>query len=267
MTDVLLFDALPEYLRDQITAGGARCVCPKCGGGSSKEASLDVRQEETGVMRLKCWRSTCDWYGITVTDVNARIQSKTMKPPTPFRDAIMPLGPLMGRILVQAYALDPKVWRAHRWGQSETGRQLIMPVLDQYGQERGHVTRTFDTPKRCYTFKATAQPWLDHWITTLEEDPPLVLVEDCLSACRLSGIGFDAVALLGTSISVDQAKEIAEVAGGRPVYIALDNDAFVKSLKLVDRHKHIVNMMPILLTEDIKVMDSNADIIGLFANG
>lgn len=261
MTDILLFDKLPEYLRDQITAGNSRCVCPKCGGGSSKESSLDVRQEETGVMRLKCWRSTCEWYAITVTDPNAQIQSKTVRPPRPFSDPIMPLDDRMQRILVQAYALNPNQFDKHRWGQSEDGRQLIMPILDRFGRDRGHVTRTFDEPKRCFTFKATAQPWLDHWPTGGDI---LVIVEDCLSACRLSGIGIDAVALLGTSISVAQAQEIAETANGRPVYLTLDNDAFVKSLKLVDRHKHIVNMQPILLLEDIKAMDSDDEIRELF---
>lgn len=262
MTDVLLFDALPEYLRDQITAGSSRCICPKCDGGTNRESSLDVRQEETGVMRLKCWRSTCDWYGITVTDPNAKIQSKNIKPPTVFRDPIVPVSGPMERRLVLDYGLTIDVYKAHGWGMNEAGDQLIMPVKNPYGHVRGHVTRTFESPKRCYTFKATAQPWLDWWPGATSDTT--ILVEDCLSACRLSGLGYQAVALLGTSISVDQAKEIAVQSCG-PVYIALDNDAFAKSLKLVLRHKHIVQMKPVLLLEDIKSTEHDDEIRRLFS--
>ena len=263
MTVILLYDSLPEELRDQISAGASRCLCPTCGGGSSRELSLDVRQEETGVMRLKCWRSSCDWYGITVTDKNAKIQAKTIKPARPYSSPLYPLSSLLKRILVQAYALRPELWSAHGWRMGESG-ELVMPVLDNYGSVRGHVTRTFDVPKRCFTFKATSQPWLDHWQADDGGNSPLVVVEDCLSACRLAGCGYDAIALLGTSISIDQAKEIRDVGLGREVYLALDNDAFVKSLKLCDKLRHIVPMTPILLLEDIKTMDSDAEIIGLF---
>jgi len=246
-------------LRDEITSGSSRCICPKCDGGSGKERSLDVRQEETGVMRLKCFRSSCEWYGITITDKNAQIQSKSMKQGRVFRDPIVPIVGAMEQRLVLDYGLIQDGYREHRWGMNERGDQLVMPILDPYGNERGHVTRTFESPKRCYTFKATAQPWLDHWNVGADHT---VIVEDCLSACRVAQLGYHAICLLGTSISVPQAQEIARTANGL-VTLALDNDAFLKSLSLVQRHSHIVQMRPILLTEDLKNMEEDEDILKL----
>ena len=256
--DILLYSALPAELRESIEAGSSRSVCPKCDGGSSREASLDVRQDETAHMRLKCWRSTCDWYAITVTDPDARIQSKSIKPPSVYREETAPIAGEMLDTLVGAYGLDPECFTDHGWTMSPNGRTLVMPILDANGLTLGHVTRTFESPKRCYTFKATAQPWLDHWYA--DTGGPLVVVEDCLSACRLQGAGYDAIALLGTSISCEQAREIAEVAGEQKVVLALDNDAFIKSLSLANRHSHIVKMYPILLTTDIKNLGSDDEI-------
>lgn len=262
-TEVLLFEALPADLRESIERGAARCLCPMCSGGRTGELSLDVRQSEDAVMRLKCYRASCGWYAVTVTDPNATIQRKSVKPPKVYSEDILPVAGVLKDTLVVDYGLIESIWKAHGWGQNAQGYSLVMPVLNAYGGVRGHVTRTFDSPKRCYTWKASAQPWLDWWISVGDEGP-IVLVEDCLSACRLFGLGFSAVALLGTSISIAQAKEIRDIAGGRQVYIALDNDAFVKSLDLVRRHAHIVTMVPVLLQEDVKNMQDDEDIRELF---
>ena len=210
---------------------------------------------------MRCWRASCGWFGLTLTDTNTKLQAYAMKPPSIYREPTELLSDGNYAYLNLNYQLDRDVMNKHGWRQN--GSTLVMPVRSPYGEERGHVTRTFDKPKRCMTYKATAQPWLDWWPTHLDPRNPTVIVEDCLSACRLSGMGYNAVALLGTGISVEQAKEIAS-AGQQPIYLALDNDAFVKSLKLAKRHAHILHMAPVLLTEDIKVMEHDADIVRLF---
>ncbi len=153
---------------------------------------------------------------------------------------------------------------AHGWTEDGTGTTLVMPILDPYGRVRGHVTRTFDTPKRCYTYKATSQPWLDWWFDT-DNPAPVVIVEDALSACRLQGCGFNAVALLGTSMTTEQASEIDIVSTPRSVHLALDRDAFQKAIKLRSRHAHILRLDTVAcLTVDIKNMDSDDDIREMF---
>lgn len=259
MTDLLTLSSLPEYLRDAIQ-NNVRAVCPKCDGGRSREQSLSIRQDDR-VVSMKCYRASCGWYALAAMESGARVVSKPIKKVTVYRDETKPLGKYLCSQLA-SYGLDISTWHTHGWRTDvRTERTLVMPVRDPYGGERGVVTRTFDEPKRCYTFRATAQPWLDWWPSIMREDT--IIVEDCLSACRLAGTGYSSVALLGTGITVEQAKEIDFHSAGR-IYLALDNDAFAKSLKLVKRHAHILQMQPILLQQDIKNMELDSDIRALF---
>jgi hypothetical protein len=232
MSDVLLLDRLPEYIQSSIKSGlDVRVHCPKCDGGQTAELSLSIRSMGEGIVKLSCWRASCNWYATTITDPNAKIHSRKVKEANYYRD---PVYGLAGDML--------------------------------FRQERGHVTRTFTTPKRCMTYKATAAPFLDWWRHDYAGDPrPLVIVEDTLSAARAYGAGFDAVALLGTNISVDDAKEISVYTRDkRNTYLALDRDAFLKALKLASRHAHIIPMKPVCLDKDIKNMDTDKDIQNLF---
>ena len=261
MTEVILFAALPAYLRVSISEGVTRHICPKCNGGRSNEASLDVRQKADGILSLKCFRSTCGWYALTMTDPDVRLQSRKISEGSVYREPFIAISPLLAGELYRMYGLRASIYGPHGWSIGPQS-QLVMPVRDPYGGVRGHVTRTFEKPKRCYAYKATAQPWLDWWAGFGAW--PCVVVEDCLSACRLAGLGYYAVALLGTSISVDQAKEIATVMQKKDVYLALDRDAFVKAQALAKRHAHIVKMLPICLNEDIKNIERDEDIHKLF---
>ncbi len=154
--------------------------------------------------------------------------------------------------MVIDYGLDPRKLDERGWRMNEAGDTLVIPVRDRNGLELGHITRTVMLPeKRVYTFKATARPWLDVW--TNASSPVCVVVEDCLSAARLHGLGYAAVSLMGTSLSHEQAKEIARL--DQPAVMALDRDAFDKSLKLVNRHRHVIEFDRVLcLDADIKNM-------------
>lgn len=263
---VTLVKDLPEYLRFVVEnpTMGSKTVCPKCDGGRTGELSLSVNEKEDGIVWLRCWRASCGWRGLTMTDPTATVSNRKMKKVTVYRDPIEPLAMRLAHYLHSKYGLDVKEYIYHGWGMSPDGETLIMPIKCPYGGTRGHITRTFSKPKRCYTYKATAQPWLDWWGVAT---PCVVVVEDTISACRLAGLGYRAVALLGTSISNEQAKEIAKVAARRPVYLALDRDAFVKSMHLAKRHAHIVQFLPVCLTEDIKNMKLDDDIHKLFKRG
>ena len=263
MPDILTVDRLPEYLQDALRNHRGREVCPKCDGGSTREESLSIRPLDDGLIhKLSCWRATCGWYAF-VGGVDVKSVTKKVKTGSVYRDETFPLR-VLGHKLGSTYGLGHLHMLAHGWTEDGTGTTLVMPVRDPYGRIRGHVTRTFDTPKRCYTYKATSQPWLDWWFD-LNNPAPVVIVEDALSACRLQGCGFNAVALLGTSMTTEQAQEIASVADDRPVHLALDRDAFQKSLYLYNRYLHQLSFAGVhCLTVDIKNMDSDDDIRRMF---
>jgi hypothetical protein len=265
MREIRSLDSLPEYVRQMIEqpAMGSKTICPVCNGGRTGEISLSVRQVDDGpLVKLSCWRATCNWY-CYVGDAGLRLERKKLKEGRVYMEPTAKVSRWMKDQLASDYGLKASYWDEHGWRQAVDRNELVMPVLDQYGRERGHVTRTFDTPKRCFTYKATQQPWLDWWVQNT--DAPVVVVEDTLSACRLAGVGLRAVALLGTSMTIEQAREIAEVAGVEPVHLSLDRDAFDKALKLRDRFQHVVGFDSVYcLDMDIKNMDSDEDIRLLF---
>jgi DNA primase len=248
-----------------INDGGERALCPRCAGGTSGEHSLSIRYAEDGVISLKCFRATCGFFGFTLLDPNAEFSRKRVKQATPYREPTRPLDKNVQATLSVDFGLDFGEAQRHGWRLTEDRRTLVLPIRDPYGGVRGHITRTlYETPKRVYTYKATAQPWLDWWFEPMNS-APVVVVEDVLSACRLSGLGYNAVALLGTGMSQDQAKEIQTIADGRDVYIALDRDAFEKAIKHKTRHAHILDVTGVVcLTEDIKNMADDDDIRSLF---
>jgi len=262
MTTVLLYEHLPAVLRQAINIGQGRTTCPTCAGGKSREVSLSIRHSQDGLISMKCFRASCGWFGLTMPDGNLKFQTKPVKLASFYDDDTLTLrdSPML-EYLQDTYGIKEDSALSHGWLQSASLTTLVMPVLSPYGLERGVATRTFRDPKRCYTYKATAQPWLDWWYT--DSKAPIVLVEDCISACRLHGLGYTAVSLLGTNLNTEQAKEIDKQASSQ-VYLALDRDAFVKSLKLRDKHKHILDMSPICLDEDIKNIASDDAIRKLF---
>lgn len=177
-----------------------------------------------------------------------------------------PTIPLQGEPLsrlIADYGLSKGQMMAHGWRLSEDGNWLVMPVRDPYGLDRGLITRTvYETPKRVYTYKQTSLPFLDYWLH--DSNAPVVVVEDTLSACRLSGLGYSSIALLGTGISREDAREIASVTKGLDRILSLDRDAFDKAMKLRDRHAHVCRFHRVLcLDEDIKNMEDDNDIRGL----
>ena len=261
--EIVALQSLPLYLRTDIVNGIPRSLCPTCGGGRTHERSLSIRPIGTHdqLVKLACWRSTCDWYAVTPTTEGVKLSNKRRDVSKVYDGPLVDLcGTDLYDMLRATYGLTRHAIYEHGWSTDGQGT-LVMPVRAPSGGNRGCVTRTFDSPKRCMTYKNTAQPFLDWW---LPGSFITAVVEDGLSACRLAGLGFGAVALLGTNMSTDAAIEIATYAGSE-VYLALDNDAFEKSLKLEAKHRHIVRMRPVLLTRDIKNMDSDSDIKELFS--
>ncbi len=264
MPDILTLDRLPPETRKAVADPlyGARVMCPKCDGGSTRERSLSIRSVDNndGMLKLSCWRGTCGYWAYVLLDGTFEWQGKQMREPSVYRDEILPCTPEQLEILVRDYGLDAELLGKRGWASTPDGA-LLIPIRGVYGSEMGHITRTLDKKKRVYTYKATAQSFLDVWYA--HPDKPWVIVEDCLSAARLIPCGLNAVALLGTNISSRDAKALAEITSGR-AYLALDNDAWDKSLKWANRHAHVLTMLPVPLNLDIKNMESDDDIKKLF---
>ncbi len=265
MPDVLPYESLTVPLQEALSNESTRTVCPRCGGGSQRELSLSIRREDEHLTKLSCWRATCGWWAFVVSN-GAKWHGKKMKERLPFDQPTIPLQGEPLSILKYDYGLRPSAMNAHGWRLLEQdGTTLVMPVRDFLGRQIGYVTRTLSKPKRVMSYPETAQPFLDNWCGPGSGEPP-VIVEDCLSACRLWGMGYSAVALMGTNMSNADARYIAD-SYGKKAYLALDADAWSKSLKLQERHAHVLTMLPIPLTLDIKDIEYDDDIKKIFGFG
>lgn len=261
---IITIDSLPDVLQSQIKAGVDRTVCPACGGGSTHEVSLSIRDVEGGLLKkLSCWRASCGFWGF-VSLPGAAVCTRKMKQAEPFSRPTVDIHGQLADKLELDYGLSVRRLTLRGWRMEDClTPTLVIPIRAYNGDIRGHITRTFEDPKRVFTFKETARPFVDYWPQMGASKT--VIVEDCLSAARLHQLGYTAVSLMGTNMSVDDAREI-NFYSPWPVYLALDRDAFDKSLKLAKRHRHVLNMQPICLDKDIKNMQHDSDILRLFGD-
>lgn len=152
----------------------------------------------------------------------------------------------------------------------ETGRYAL-PIWGPANAERGIVLRTpwvgaprvaegFRLPK-ADTYKANAEPLQSHYFVDPRDGyPQLVLVEDQLSAIKLSAYGVDSVALLGVPdvryngySGTDRVMEIARRAKGREVLVALDADATELAFLFARKWGHAFqSIRVVMLTRDLK---------------
>lgn len=80
-----------------------------------------------------------------------------------------------------------------------------------------------------------------------------IVVEDCASACCVSGV-FSGVALLGTNL-LDS--HVAVLRKYERVFVALDKDATQKALQIVRKLQGIVPTNLMILNQDLKDMDND----------
>jgi len=258
-TKVVPLDSMPSPVRRAIQDGAGYAECPSCLGGSSRRLTLGLNQVDSSIVFAGCFRASCN-ARYTIIIGEADITRRKIKPATPFDKPTIPVQGEPLSILRQDYGLNSTTVWNRGWRLTEHGTALVIPILDRFGQELGHITRTLPTQgmyerKRVFTYKATERPFLDMWQTDMGTNP-MVIVEDCLSAARLSQCGMHAVALLGTSMSTRDAKEIAvfsrQISEEPEVFLALDADAWDKTLKYSRKYAHILKMIPMPLQRDIK---------------
>ena len=100
--------------------------------------------------------------------------------------------------------------------------RVAVPMMLNGVLQEGWVARAIDGRKPKYI--APIGTSNSSWMRTDLKGKPLVVVEDVLSAIRISEAGFNAVSVMGTAVTQSVANEIA-VAGDAGVIGWFDNDA------------------------------------------
>jgi len=261
MLEVFTSDQLPEEVRLGIKAGAHKLRCPKCKGGKSGEISLSVfypaenKPDHVPMVGLKCWRVSCGWVANVMfgEGEHFRLVRQQVHEGRVFDGPLFPPGDR--HELTLGYGLTGKDYGT-RFHISWEPPCLVMEVRGPNGELRGHLTRTFDKPKKVMAYKQSAQPWLDWW-TLNTRCKKLFIVEDQISACKIFANGGNAVALLGTNMPIDKAQEIAGVCKRHLLVPALmlDNDAIDKAIMLHKRYSHLMpNMIVSAIVDDPKDM-------------
>lgn len=241
------------------------CVrCPVCDGGKRQRATLSVDLRD-GVWLYLCHRVTCNVRGAVPegganADPPVAFVARLMAHPV--RVPRLGIDPIADRVAakvgdaVESFAMfhglrvledDPLT---HAW-----------KIEDFAGHRRGWITRSED--KTIRTWRESERPFYGVFFPdgANDSDGPLVLVEDCLSAALLAEDGLWGVALLGTHLSREAAKEIAERVAqtGQTVVVALDPDpaGLGASQTVVHRLRAagVSRVRMAALTDDVKNLD------------
>ena len=236
---ILTGETLPE-------GTSTRIVCPTCGGGTSEEKSLSVTHAD-GAILWQCFRAKCDeagGSGNTTPSVSAEV-----KPIVRWEGKTHPVPEQVALRIEHLWGLrDVDDW----YWTTDMGGRVAMSIRDPMNVHRGWVLRSItggqSTKALTYIEKGESLSWYRS-----KASAPTVLVEDIPSAVR-AGTHVNAVALLGTAMSLEKAAEIATHAP-RPVLIALDQDATAQSFQMKKKYELMWGDVQILmLHKDLKNM-------------
>lgn len=243
-----------SYLADGDTLGGQ--LCPACKGGGSGEHSMSISRRG-GSLLWKCHRSSCGFSGYRVSKEAGAISYHGGGTKVPTTKGVV------GRIYYKEAAklpeeimeaLSTKYYLNKRQlsllGWDEDTKRVALPVFNAESEVLGCVLRSEqgDMPK--------ALSYTEESAVALFRNPSstnLIIVEDIYSALRASEY-MNAVAILGTYLNPERVDTLAYLRCKKN-YLALDADAYDKTIKYVREYRTQLPMIPVKIEKDLKNMD------------
>lgn len=209
----------------------ARKLCPACSGGSSAEESLDVTRKTQGLLYY-CQRASCHQGGFISLIGGASgdpvpREGVTRKfVPRPLTDELETLMEDDYDFFLAEFEIPPSVLEEYGVANafSESTHRYLYPVHGPRGLFLGYTTRTYNPAAfpKAFTYKQYDYPWMAWYINRYNEDLVFV-VEDQVSAMKIASLGFNAIALLGTTINDEKINLIGTYF--KNVCLMLDKDA------------------------------------------
>lgn len=236
-TEVRLFAESGDFDPDRLNY----MDCPECGG---KSKCMVVPAENGRGYYFKCFRDSCGVNGLTGGKGRelghlqpAKLSRRSIFPAIPTRD-LQKLSWGQYKYFREKYRMTaPQVNRLAD-GYDPMDSATIFPIRDPLGEQRGYVRRYFDgrlpkAPIRPYEETGPLTAWYRPYDVSVY-NAPLVLVEDQISAARLSA-DVPTVALLGTRLGLSAEAEVITWCRnhkGCPVIVSLDEDATTTGIAL-----------------------------------
>lgn len=224
--------------------------CPECG-----KYKYYVTRKPDGFAYI-CFRATCPLEPgfVTTTHVVYNKLDRELKElssnrpmPNPYEGKIFHCNEQDMEYFSERFGLflgDSPSEASHFIRCSDDNR-YVLPIYGPVDQLRGHVLRrpVWDgepSPPMADDFPSGYPKTMNYWITPSQpklawydstEQSTVVIVEDQISAIRISNEGVTSVALLGTNFTPNMALDIQRW-GGKRYILALDPDALTKAVAI-----------------------------------
>jgi len=224
-----------------------RINCPQC-----RKDRMDITRRKEGIL-YHCWRPDCSMRGCIGTlpsnlmDVPKR--EKKEFTPRPFVHETITITESFYLAHLRKYTMSLQEWKDAGVKRVDWEKSIVMPLWDRRGFGFGTTVKNFTNKKRkAIHYLETNVPILHYALSHNCARPhTAILVEDWISAQRIALLGYRSVCLLGTELTDDKVKDL-KAAGVKHVAIALDPDAYAKSIKIADSYRLFFNSFKVIQT-------------------
>lgn len=231
-------------------------VCPECGGGSSRATGLSLTKKENGQIAFICFRDSCQIKGYIKSGEYTPPTEKEKKPKKPREIKVEKLlteqhSSIPDEIETKILAKYNVSLTKHFCRWDDKSSRVLMPIFDDFFELKGYVARSYDGAEpKALTYRVEGYHGASWHQVGFIPSSHVIIVEDSISAMALVDLGIDAIALLGTNMAPETLQQLSEAFYDK-VYIALDYDAFAKSVELIPKLK---NANVLALDKDVKDM-------------
>ena len=240
-----------SYLADGDSVAGG--LCPACRGGGTGEGSLSVSRSGDAIL-WHCHRATCGFSGGSTSRSYGSTSGSGIRTKTPTTKGVVgriyymeadKVPVEVAKVLEEKYYFNPQQLRVLAWDEEE--QRVVIPVMDESGELTGCVLRSESgaVPKALNYNEEDAVAIFRNY-----SSDSLIIVEDAYSALRASQY-MNAAAILGTHLNHERVSTLRALKCKRN-YLALDNDAYNKTIKFVTAFRNEFRMTPVMLKRDLK---------------
>lgn len=211
--------------------------CPSCGRANS----VKIRNDN-GIQSEHCFGVDCNYFVKERSELDMANGGKTFK------------RALSKELLLEARTHPDSLEFMQKYFCSNANANIYFYPKDNrvvFNYKDLYVGRALDksVQPKWYVYSDIEHPFVVQKYKA-KKSREVILVEDCVSACNASRI-MDSIALLGTSLN---EKYLTEVFKYDMIYIALDEDATSKAIKMYEILSLVKGCRVIPLKKDIKYM-------------
>lgn len=258
-------------------------VCPVCDGGLRKKRTFSVTRYPNKLAYI-CYRASCGVRGYVNDEGRTDFRHEKGLPTggkqsiKPYTGSIKPLEQVdieyfYDRFEIDSYAAD-KFIKLGDWND------YLLPIFDSTSRIVGHVVRRaiwkgepkpvrwtdFDREPevKALTRMKEAKEAISFYPRQYEEfdlqfspynttdTSKWIIVEDQISAIKLSAYGYNAVALLSTNVNLAKIRDMQN-AGAKQIMIALDADATQTAFKIAREYGlAFEKVKAVIMEQDVK---------------